>query len=80
MEDKIKSLTFEQALSRLETVVEAMEGDDTTLESAVALYKEGMVLSQRCNDILNRFESEVMVLYKETDGTFKEKIFDEGDQ
>ena len=59
-----KPLTFEQALSRLETVVESMESEDTALESSIALYKEGVLLSGLCNDILNRFETEITVLQK----------------
>lgn len=68
-----ESLSFEKALSRLETIVEAMESEKTTLEASLALYKEGVSLSNYCNDVLNRFEAEVVLLQKETDGTFSEK-------
>ena len=70
---KEEPLNFEQALSRLEAVVEAMESDETTLEASISLYKEGITLSKHCNEILSRFESEVTVLQKEADGSFKEK-------
>jgi len=65
-------LTFEKALSRLEAVVEAMENEETTLETSITLYKEGMILSNRCNEILARFEAEVVQLQKEADGAFSE--------
>ena len=58
-------LTFEQALVKLETVVEAMENDNTTLEESIAFYKEGIKLSKHCNEMLSRFEAEVTVLQKE---------------
>ena len=58
-------LSFEDALSRLETVVEAMENEKTTLEASIALYKEGIVLSDHCGKILERLESEVYILQKE---------------
>ena len=65
-------LNFEQALARLETVVEAMENDETTLEASITLYKEGTTLSKHCKEILSRFEAEVTILQKESDGSFTE--------
>ena len=57
-------LTFEQALVKLESVIEAMESDKTTLEESITLYKEGAKLSEHCDKILSRFEAEVVVLQK----------------
>ena len=71
--NKEQPLNFEQALTRLETVVEAMENDETTLEASISLYKEGITLSNYCNEILSRFESEITALQKEADGSFTEK-------
>ena len=67
-----EELNFEQALNRLELVVEAMEDEETTLEKSIALYKEGVSLSKFCNEVLSRFEAEITVLRKEEDGTFTE--------
>ena len=67
------NLTFEQALNRLEVVVEAMENEETPLEISMGLYKEGMALSKLCHEMLGRYEAEVTVLQKEADGTFTEK-------
>jgi exodeoxyribonuclease VII small subunit len=64
-EQMMEDLNFEQALARLEIVVQAMENDETGLEASIALYKEGVALSNRCNDILGRFEAEVVVLQQE---------------
>ena len=71
-------LDFEQALARLEAVTEAMENEETTLEASITLYKEGVALSKRCNEILSRFEAEITVLQKEADGSFTEKAVLEG--
>jgi len=75
-ENTLASLSFEQALSRLESVVEIMESDETTLESSISLYKEGTILSRRCNEILSRLEAEVTLLQKEADGSFTETLID----
>jgi len=60
-----KPLKFEEALSRLEKVVETMENADTSLEDSISLYKEGAALSKLCNEILNQFEAEVKMLQKD---------------
>jgi len=56
------NLSFEDALARLETVVQTMENEETSLEMSISLYKEGVTLSKHCNEILGRFEAEVTVL------------------
>ena len=68
-----KDLSFETALTRLEAVFESMENEETSLEASIALYKEGVALSNHCNEILSHFEAEVTILQKENDGTFTEK-------
>jgi len=62
--------SFEQILSRLEAVVEAMENEETSLEASITLYKEGLALSTRCNEMLSKFESEIAILQENADGTF----------
>ena len=73
-----KELKFEQSLSRLSDIVETIEDGDTTLDSAIKLYKEGLMLAQNCGDILGRYESEVLQLQKDADGTFALAPFAEG--
>jgi len=62
--------SFEQILSRLEAVVEAMESEETSLEASITLYKEGLALSTKCNEILGKFEAEIAILQEITEGTF----------
>lgn len=74
---KTTTPTFEQALTRLEEIVEAVENGDATLEDAMALYKEGLALSKICGDMLNHYEAEITMLTKEADGVFTQKSFTE---
>lgn len=41
-------LPFEEALQKLEAVVEAMEADDLPLETLLARYEEGVKLLETC--------------------------------
>ena len=68
-----KKLTFEQALTRLEEIIPLLESNETTLESAMKLYTEGMKLSIICGESLNAYEKEIMVLQETADGLFVQK-------
>jgi exodeoxyribonuclease VII small subunit len=55
-------LTFEDALQRLEALVDALETEDATLDEAVASYEEGVTLAQYCLERLNTAEMRVQEL------------------
>ena len=65
-----KKLKFEQAISRLSDIVETIEDNETTLDNAMKLYKEGLNLAQNCGDILGDYETQVLQLQKNADETF----------
>ncbi len=49
-------LSFEEALKKLESIVEQLEDEDITLEDSVKLYEEGVKLSKFCTEILEQAE------------------------
>jgi len=51
--------SFEEAFDRLGKTVESLESGGLTLESATALYEEGMSLVEMCNQLLNTAELRV---------------------
>ncbi|APZ48681.1 exodeoxyribonuclease VII small subunit [Jeotgalibaca sp. PTS2502] len=55
-EINIESLTFEQAMKELETIVTSLESGDVALEDALKQFQEGMALSKHCQDTLNHAE------------------------
>lgn len=57
-----KKLTFEQAIGRLEEIVNALEGGDASLEDAMKLFEEGSKLAKRCTDMLDKAEQKVTKL------------------
>ena len=52
--DADSSLTFEAALDRLQTIVGELEGGRLSLEDSIARYEEGMKLSRRLTEELER--------------------------
>ncbi len=71
-----KKKTFEQALLRLEEIIENIENSETTLDESVKLYKEGIDLSVFCGNQLKKTEQEIVVLKEKADGIFKEESFE----
>lgn len=51
--------TFEEALSRLETIVEELESGGLSLEDSIRRYEEGMRLSRRLNRTLDEAEKTI---------------------
>lgn len=54
--DSPDTLSFEDALHKLETLTEALEGGDIPLEQLVARYEEGTLLLQLCRKRLEDAE------------------------
>lgn len=54
--------TFEEALQRLEAIVETLETDPPDLETALAVYEEGIRLTRYCLDRLNTAEMRIQEL------------------
>jgi exodeoxyribonuclease VII small subunit len=59
-------LPFEQALARLEEIVEILEAGDAPLEKSLGLFEEGVALSRSCNGRLEAAERRLEVLVRKT--------------
>ena len=63
-----KDLPFEEALQKLESVVEAMESGDLPLESLLARFEEGTRLVKTCQAKLEEAELKISKLEKNAAG------------
>ena len=70
---QFNGLSFEDALKKLEAVVEAMESEDLPLESLLAKYEEGTRLTKICQDKLADAEVKIKQLEKNAAGELKLK-------
>ena len=67
---------FEEALKKLEGIVEAMESQDLPLETLLARYEEGTRLVKICQDKLSEAELKIQQLEKNAAGEMKLKPFE----
>lgn len=65
---KAENLPFEEALKRLEAIVEAMESEDLPLETLLARYEEGTRLAKVCQAKLADAELKIQKLEKNSAG------------
>jgi exodeoxyribonuclease VII small subunit len=70
MAKKEKNQTFEDALTRLETLVEKMESGEGTLEQSLDWFEEGMSLIKSCRQELESAEQKVKELIKNSEGGY----------
>jgi exodeoxyribonuclease VII small subunit len=56
---------FEECLQRLEMIVDELEKGDLALEQSLALFEEGMKLSDSCRKELEEAEGKVEILLKQ---------------
>ena len=67
------TVPFEEALKKLEAIVEAMESEDLPLETLLARYEEGTRLAQICQAKLAEAELRIQQLEKNAAGELKLK-------
>ncbi len=67
-----KKPSFENSMQRLEEIVSALEKNQCTLDESIALFEEGLHLSQSLNAQLKIYEEKVSALMKESSGDVSE--------
>ena len=70
---KLDPLPFEEALKRLESIVEAMESEELPLETLLGKYEEGTRLAKICQDKLAEADLKIQQLEKNAAGEIKLK-------
>ena len=60
----MENLTYEEAIKKLENIVSQLENNDVPLEESVALFQEGIKLSQYCDTKLKNIQKKVTKIYE----------------
>ena len=58
----VDKLTYEAAFAELQTIIEALEGEQSSLDEATSLYERGQLLAKRCGELLDQAELKVKQL------------------
>jgi len=71
-----KPESFEDALKRLEEIVQRMEGGDLALEDSLGLFEEGVRLTRVCSQRLDEAEKKIELLTRDEKGGVKAELVD----
>ncbi len=63
-----KTLTFEEAIERLEEIMHTLEGGKESLDESLKLYEEGIALLHTCTARLENAEQKVKILQMKDSG------------
>ena len=72
--------SFEDAMQRLETIVEAMEAGNVPLADLLAKYEEGSRLLAQCEQRLKAAELKIEQLKRQKDGSLTPAPFPAGER
>lgn len=72
---KKKELDFEEALKKLETLVQQLEQGDIPLEESIKAFEEGKNLIKFCMQLLDKAEGRINKLEESSADNFELKDF-----
>ena len=73
----MEELGFEQALAKLEEIVEKLEEGNLLLEEALKVFEEGVGLVRICSQRLEEGEKKISLLLRSEEGQLIERPFEE---
>ncbi len=77
----MKEPSFEEALARLEEIVQELEEGEAELDRTLSLFEEGVKLSKLCHKRLESAEKKIELLVKKEGGRLARKeIEDQEDE
>jgi len=67
---------FEEAMERLEKIVESLDKGELSLDESLKIFEEGMTLVNFCSKKLEEAEQKVTILIKEAGGKYTQQAFE----
>ena len=71
---------FEDAMKKLEGIVERMEKGDMSLNESLKMFEEGVKLTRFCSQELHKAEKRVELLSRDAEGKLVGTPFEEEDE
>lgn len=68
-------MKFEDGLRRLEEIVTTMDEGKVSLDEALDLFKQGLLLTKELSQQLDEIEQKVEILIKKDNGSIEKKPF-----
>lgn len=73
---EVENLSLEEALERLEEIVNQMDSESIDLDDSIELFREGMELTKFCRQQITSAEQKVQEVLEDADGNLTLEDFD----
>jgi len=73
VETLVENLSYEEAMTELEGIVESLEGEQNPLEASMKLFERGQALVTHCGALLESAQLKVQKLVGDTVESFEEE-------
>lgn len=73
-------MKFEEAMKKLEEIVERLEGGNMPLEESVEMFEKGIELSKYCSKKLDEVERRITVILQDNNGKITEENLEVPDE
>ena len=67
----VKSLSFEDAMKELESIVTKLEQGDVPLDESIAIYERGDAVKKHCDGLLKAAETKIEKITSDANGNAK---------
>ena len=68
-------MSFEDIMKSLESIANELESGKLNLDESVEKFEEGIKLSKKCNEILDKAEKKILMLVSGNENEVKEQDF-----
>ena len=72
---EIDNMSFEDIMKSLESIANELESGKLNLDESVEKFEEGIKLSKKCNEILDKAEKKISMLVSGNENEVKEQDF-----
>lgn len=69
-----ENINFEDAMKQLEDIASQLENGDLSLEESVEKFEQGINLSKKCNEILEKAQKKISILISDGDELVEESF------
>ena len=74
---KEKDIDFKAGIERLEEIVDSLESGEIDLEDALKAFEEGIKISRKLSEKLEKAEKQIHKLVEESDDTLTTEVMEE---
>ena len=72
-EKPVEDLSYEEAMTELDAIVESLEGEQSALDESMKLFERGQALAARCSELLEAAQLKVQKLAGDSLFPFEEE-------